>query len=247
MQYNGENNNQDICTFADDLVGTDDSTYPLEKKTRAANQAMRMIWTWIWDAFGGWVYDDNNNADLPDSTATLSSGQSIYTLPIETQHLLGVAVKNTGGTWSKLTPISQTYLLQHQAEPEFYETDSIPQYYVPVGNTIKLYPAPNYTQTASLGVWTSRDISGFDPDDTTKKPGFDSIFHEAVPTFMALRHADINQLSVKTDLAKDWDGNEAVTGVEGGYKKAIKKHYQQKFRELYPPTFKHQDSVQEFM
>lgn len=235
MQFNSEANNQDLCTLADRLVKTSVSSFPLVDKVLYANQGSRQILSWIFSAYGGWIYDDGNYTDFPEALTNIVSNQSDYTLPTGAEYVRSVSVKDEAGNWDQLTPITLEQIKQQEDEAEFEETDGPPQYYRIIGQSIKIYPASNYSQDESLSVHFSRDISSFSVDATTKTPGFDFRFHEAVAVFMALQYAKINRLDVKTDLQKDWDGNEDVTGREGGYKLRIKKHYSRKFAEMFPP------------
>lgn len=236
MQYNSHATNQDIVTMANKLVKTSNTAFPVEEKTLYANEACRIIWSWIHESYGGWLYDDKNNTDLPEATATLTSGQNSYTIPTEASYILGVGVKDTGGTWHKLNPITIEQIQDFSSEKAFSETDSMPLYYRPVGNTIEIYPASNYTQSASLGLWYTRDISAFASTDTTKTPGFDTVHHEAVPTYIALQYARINQLDVKNDLEVQW----------ARYEQRIKSDYSRRFAELFPPKMSTRDAVAEY-
>lgn len=243
MVYAGDSDGQDIVTTTNDLVKTTDTSYPLKQKTRAANRALREIWGWIFEAYGGWIYDDRNNTDLPEATTALVSGQSQYNLPLDSSAIIGMEIQTqNGGTWQKLWPITLEHIQQDftWAESQFLATAATPVYYRPLANGFKLYPAPNYSQSASLKVFFTRDISAFASTDTTKTPGFDVEFHEAVPTFMALDYAKINGLPAaggvmrggfKTGLLADW----------GNWETRIKKHYSMRFRQMFPAHIHVQD------
>jgi hypothetical protein len=237
MQLQSETNGQDLFTFCDDLVGSDSTSYPIAKKVRAANEGDRIIWSAIFDAYGGWHYDDRNQTDLPEATATLTSGQTQYSLPLDSAHLLGVSFKNAGGVWAELTPITLEQIQDRAgSEAEFMKIAATPVYYRPLANGFKIYPAANFTQSASLKIWFSRDISSFAVTDTTKTPGFDQEFHELIGTYMALRYAKSNTLKVLAVLQSDW--NEGLV--------RIKKHYSNRFRQMFPPHITVGDAAREF-
>lgn len=226
MQYNSETNSQDIVSCADDLAGTNSTSYPLAAKTRAANQGLRLIWSWIFDAYGGWHYDDRNQTNLPEATTTLTTGQSFYSLPTDSAHVLGLSVKTTGSTWTKLDPITLEQIQQlPDSEANFLTTNGPPRYYRPLANGFKIYPASNYTQAASLELFFSRDVSTFAPSDTIKTPGFDSEFHEAVVVYIALQYAKRKLLPVAAALYNDWQR----------YEQLIRKHYSKRYQEMFPP------------
>ena len=92
MQYNSHSTKQDICSLADIMAKTNSVSFPIEDKTLFANMGMREIWSWIFEAYGGWHYDDSNNTDLPEATTDLIANQKQYSLPIDSAHLLGVEI-----------------------------------------------------------------------------------------------------------------------------------------------------------
>lgn len=242
MVYNGETNGQDIVTLAYDQVKANSTTYPINQVTRNANLALRAIWGWIFEAYGGWIYDDRNNTDLPEAVADLVSGQSVYILPLDSAEILGVEIKTQGNVWQKLWPITLEKIQQDYnfAESQFLSTPSAPIYYRPIANGFKLYPACNYSQAGSIKVYFSRDVSAFVPTDTTKSPGFDVEFHEAVSTFVALQYAKINLMGVagavtrsgsKTGLLADWSD----------WEQRIKNHYVMRFQQMFPARLNVQD------
>lgn len=250
MIFNGDADDQDICTLADKFVKTDDTDFPLKEKATYANMAVREILSWIISVYGGWIMDDyNNTTNLPSATTDINADQTNYTLP-EIIDLMGLSFKNQGSvSWTKLKPITLEQIEDMgYAEPEFMRTSGTPIYYRPIGNVIKLYPAANFTQSGSLQAEFSRDIVPFTSTSTSVSPGFMITFHEAVSIFMALQYASINSLDVETALQKRWDGNEEVTKIEGGYKKRIKNHYQARYREMFPTKIAHRrDVVQEYI
>lgn len=241
MQYNSHATSQDLVTLSEKLTSSNSVSFPIAEKTIYANQALRKIFTWITEASGSWILDDSNQTDIPEATTSLVSGQQSYTLPTDADIVDGVAIKNTDNNWVILTPITLQEIQSTQAEDEFMSTSGIPKYYRLIGNTVSIYPAPSFSQDASLKVYFQRDAVVFTTTDTTAKPGFSSRFHEAVAVYMALQFAIKNQMEIRTDLQRQWDGNEDVTGREGGYKKAIKKFYTSRFRDNFPPSFRVND------
>lgn len=235
MVFNGDSDNQDLCTLADKQVKTDDTDFPLEDKALYASMGERLVMAWIFSVYGGWIYDSSGNTDFPSATSTLTANQVDYTLP-DLMDLKGVSIKlNGSSTWNKLTAITLEEIQgMGYAESEFERIASQPLYYRPLGNSVKIYPAANYTQAASIEVQFTRNSVGFASTSTTKTPGFASMFHEAIATFMAMKYAEVNTLDSAVTLRRDWDGNEEVTKIEGGYKKAIKKWYADRFAEVKP-------------
>jgi hypothetical protein len=238
MQYNSHATNQDCVSMLNDLTGMDNNVYSLEAKTRDMNRANRTIWTWIHEAYGGWTYDDKNNtSDFPSATAAVVANQQDYSVPSEALTVIGVEIKNTGGTWQKLTPLTVEQIQDVQAEAEFMKTASQPQYYRVVANSVKLYPATSYSQAASIRVIYDRETSSFATTDTTKTPGFDSVFHEAVPVGAAYFFSSYKTIPQAQNLASQWLD----------YEKRIKQHYSSRFKQMFPPRITARDVVTEYM
>lgn len=245
MQYNNQSDDQDLVHLLNDLTGMDDNVYPLKQKTRDMNTANRTIWGWIHEAYGGWLYDDSNNTlDFPTATANLVSGQQDYTLPSEALTVRGIEVKTTGGVWQELTAITEEYIRQTFSEKEFMKTPAQPTYYTAYANSIKLYPPANYSQNASIRVSYDRGTINFLSTDTTKTPGFASLFHEAVAYGAAKTFALYKQLpqaggvmrgGFKTGLNGEWQD----------WENSIKKYYQERWEEKFPPQISVRDYTRE--
>lgn len=237
MQYNSHSDNQDIVSLINDITGMDNNVYTLKAKTRDANTALRIIWTWIFDAYGGWQFDDaNNTLDFPSSTTSLVSAQRDYGLPSDALTVRAVEVKDSSGIWTTLRPLTEEQISQRWAEREFYKTDSQPLYYTIYANSVKIFPAANYSQSASLRVTFDRDISAYASTDTTKTPGFASIFHEAVAygaAYFFTRYKNIPQAA-------------AVSETWRNYENAIKKFYSERYHQLFPGRLTVNDAVAEF-
>lgn len=246
LPYNSNSDSQDIVTHANNLVLADNVTFPLAIKTQFANEAMKIIWQDIFYAYGGWIYDDTNQTDLPEATTNLVNGQQFYLLPTDSDSLIGVEFKNQGGTWITLVPITIEKIKQSgYAESEFYKTSSTPIFYRPVANGFKLYPPANFDQASSLRIHISRDMTAFVTTDTIKTPGFDAPFHYGVPLYMAMKYAQINNLSVaggvlrggyKTGLYADWFE----------FRDNLKRHYSERFRQMFPPRMRVVDGTRDF-
>lgn len=250
MQFSGNADEQDIVNMSRKLAGGSNSTsFKLKDIVTYSNQALREIYSWMWSVYGGWFLDDTNQPDLPDPTSALNSGQQVYVLPVETEYILGMEWQDQNGNWTSLTPITLERIKEQGAETDFKSTSGNPQYYRLIGNTVKIYPASNFTRSNALKANISRDIVEFTSSSTTAEPGFSNLFHEAIPTFCALQQAKIKQLKNKTDLQKDWDGNEAQTNIEGGFKKRIKSFYRERFRQMFPPRLRTSDNdiIREFI
>lgn len=247
MIYNGDASGQDIVTLSEDFSHTNSRSFPIRQKTRFANMGLKQVLMWIYEVFG-YQYDDSNNTTLPEATRTLTANQTHYPLPDGSDHLFGVSFMDTSGFWQKLLPITLEEIQSQCAESEFQNVPGYPIYYRPVADGFKIYPAASFSQSASLKIQISRDEVDFTITSTDAVPGFDPLFHEAVPTFMALQKAEIDRLPNVKDLRKKWSNDTAKDpDYPEGFEQKIKKYYQVKFKQFFPPHFHTQDVVGDYM
>lgn len=191
-----------------------------------ANNALDRVTSLIMQSDGRWEWDDENNTDLPIATTSLVSGQQDYSLAITHLQITRVEIQDnvtpTAG-WHKLSTIDQKDIFDDALEnfpgvtdAQSSSTNGLPLYYDKLGNSLFLYPAPNYSQTASLKVYFKRPPSYFLTSDTTKSPGFNSLYHELIPLWVSYNYAIANgkgnanllmaQIQLKEDALKgDYD------------------------------------------
>lgn len=176
--------------------------------TRYINEALNRVVNLIMTADARWQFDDTNNTDFPiattDLVTTLGSEQQDYAFDVTMLRILRIEVKDNTGAWHKLTPIDETDIYD-QSLTDFMNTPGLPTYYDKQGNSILLYPKPlatSVTSTAGLKVWFQRPPSYFTTTDTTKVPGFNSMYHRLVALIASRDYAMFKQLSV----AKALDG-----------------------------------------
>lgn len=221
--------------FAD--AGITGNTARLAQFTNFINRHNRKVWHMIFSAYGGWQYDDANQTDLPAATATITADQTSYALPTGSLTVRGVEVKNTGGVWSGLLPITEEQIRERQAMGEFYKTSSQPLFYQLVGQTVRIYPASNYTQSSSFKVFFDRGSVAFLTTDTTKEAGFASEYHDILPIGASIDALTIEQPDSST-LA-------LLRAEYADYEKKIKDFYQTKFSQMFPPRIRVRDVVRE--
>lgn len=236
MQYNSDSDSQDIVSSVGDMTGIN-TTVELKQITRACNEANRKIWTWIFQSYGGWQYDDSNNSDLPVATTGLVADQQKYTLPSAALTVKNLEYKNSGGDWSKLIPVPIERLNQFRSEKEWNDTPAEPQYYSLVNGIIKLYPASDTTRAEALRIQFDRGSTAFASTDTTKTPGFASEFHDAVAVGASYFIARNKKLGQTQALLNDWID----------YEQRIKDFYIRKWEEEFPPKFQVVDPLRQWM
>lgn len=238
MVFNGDSDDQDICTLADKMVGSNDVSFPLKTKALYANKRSREVWRTIWKAYGGWIQDDQNNSGQPELTVALvTTPRNLYAFAAA-QAIYGVEWLDSSGRWRKLKKITVEKIRDKGfAETEFMNTPGDPMYYRPVQNGVRLYPDSSAARASALKAIIKRDIISFASTSTTATPGWDSVLHEGLAIGMALDHAKANNLPAaggtlrggfKTGLFGDWyDYLDEVTA-----------HYQTKFRENFPAAIR---------
>lgn len=132
---------------------------------------------------GVWRWDDTSHTDLPSAVTDLVSGQSDYNVlvatPDSTQdwlQVVGVNVKDSGGKWYKLFYKSNKSFSQPKRERDV--TSGQPYSYYFEGTQVFLDAEPNYNSTGGLEILFNRAPLYFATTDTTKRPGFNTLFHE---------------------------------------------------------------------
>ena len=216
------------CNLGD--AGITGDTEMLANFTAYCNEALRSVWHWIFDSYGGWQYDDSNQTDLPAATATITDSQNTYSLPSTALTIKSVSVKDENDNWYDLEPITEDIIQERSSIEEFYETDGSPRYYDLVGNTMRLFPASDYTQLASLKVLFDRGSVAFASTDTTQTPGFASEYHGVIPTLASIAFLEVKfpeSGSLKLYM-------NAINDPNNGFIERIKTYYAKRFDNMTP-------------
>lgn len=154
----------------------------LKEMTAIVNDYYMKATQIIITADGTWKWDDRNQTDMPIATTDIVDSQEDYLLlekaPSTNQDWLEVErieAKDSSGNWFRLRPRDLREI--RSSVGETYKTDATPEFFHFDGVSIHLYPNPNYNSTDGLKVWFSRAPLLFTSTDTTKRPGFASLFH----------------------------------------------------------------------
>ncbi len=194
MVFNDTVTNQGICQEIDFLVNTDSTKFPIEDKTRIINRWYEKTVGKILEADGRWQFDDTNYTTLPIATTDLNSGQQDYSFAVRFLRLTRMEVKDTNGVWRWLQPLDQNDV-RRRSITELGNQQGVPQWYDKLADSTFLYPRPNYTQVGGLKAYYQRMAELFVSSDTTKEPGFASIFHRLLAIGPALEYAIANNLN----------------------------------------------------
>lgn len=210
------------------LADTNSVAFPIADLTASANAALNHVSSLILMSDLRWRWDDSNQTDLPIATAALVANQQDYS--ISSTHLIieRIEVKDSDGNWHLLNPIDQSELKRDkfQAMGEYQETSGIPAEYDLIGESIFLYPKPNYSQAASLKVYYARGPHEFSTTDTTEEPGFNSLFHDLIPLTVSYEYV-FNKRN--NPQRAQW----LLTEVQKG-EDAIQKFYGKRFNDKRP-------------
>lgn len=154
-------------------------------------------------------WDDTNHTDLPSGTIAITSGQGNYTI---TQDDNGLEILNitdvrilTSASATEYTTLEKMTIDDERALDALSPNPSnsgIPTHYLERGNTIFLYPKPNYTNSAGIKLFFEREASYFVYTDTTKEPGIPRPFHAILPRYVALDWLVINKPANTTAITR---------------------------------------------
>lgn len=207
MVFNGEANNLDICTLADERIGTNDVSFPLARKALFANQILSTIWKKIWKSYGGWTFQDSNDSGDPFADINSVSGTSKIAIPTAATDLIGVSWLN-GTEYKPLRPITIQEIQAKGYTIQNYKNtaSSTPEEYLPIGNSIYIFPALNSTTTAAFRAFFDRGSTYFTPTSTTATPGFMPELHPALSCGMAMLEAQRATLTLATPLRIEFEG-----------------------------------------
>lgn len=218
MIFNDVTNKQGLVQDVDFLVDTDSVTFSIADKTRSFNLALEEATGIIVGCDGTWQWDDTNYTNLPIGLTSVQSGQQDYSFAGDHLVIEALEIKDSLGAWTRLKPIN-LYPEYNEALKgsitSFMDNPGVPEYYDKVGNSIFLYPAPNYTQVSSLKAFFQRKAQPFTVADTTKEPGFASHLHRFLSVCVAYDWAIAKQHAKASFLLNEKDR----------YKKLIKDFY----------------------
>jgi len=195
-----------IVDDIDFLVGTNSSSYPIADKTRNVNNRLDEVVSLIMRADGTWEFDDNNQTDLPVGTTDLVNGQNNYEIAAGSfLDIIRLELLQPNGRAIQLVPIDYQDR-RGTAMTEIAHTNGIPQYYDKVGNSLILYPTPNYDYNEGLKVYYKRNAVLFTTASTTTEPGFNRQYHKLLSIGAAIDYCIPNGLEKKmVVLMKQWD------------------------------------------
>ncbi len=194
MVFNDAATGQGIVQEIDFLVNTDSVKFPIEDKVRIVNRWYERTVGRILEADGRWQFDDSNYSTLPIATTNLNAGQQDYSFAVRFLRIDRIEMKDRAGKWIWIEPMDQNDV-RRRSLTEMANQSGVPKMYDKLADSIFLYPRPDYSSTAGLKAYYQRSVELFTAADTTKEPGFASIFHKILALGPALEYAQANGLN----------------------------------------------------
>lgn len=243
MVFNDTATEQGIVQASRFEAGANANNYPVADIVRNSNVALDMAVTMILQADARWQFDDSNATDLPIGTTALVSGQQDYSFDDEYLMIKSIECSDSTGNWHKLEPIDN--MDEDEALSGFETTNGLPKYYDKMGESILLYPAPNYSiaptdsPAGGLRAYFQRNIDYFVAGDTTKVPGFATHLHYFIPLYNAYVWANakeqVNKVKLLQPRLEFYTGNEMRGGNDRGAFKEFYARREKDFRKKLTP------------
>jgi hypothetical protein len=197
----------DIKTKIYDLTKTNSTSYPAASMLIDLNSAFSRITSLIIQSDGRWQWDDSNQAATDqggglggqqNGTTSLVSGQQDYSFPVSYLKIFRIEIKGNGATaFTKLLPRDAR---DPKDDTKTQAIDTVttgtPTEYDLTGQSVFLYPIPDYSQAASLRFYFQRgqvDFTSSDLSTGTLVPGFASLFHDLLAYLVARDYVLTNQ------------------------------------------------------
>jgi len=204
MQFSNTTLGSGIVQDIDDWVHTDDSSYPIAKKTKDINAWLDRTISLILTADGRWQFDDSNYENIPIGTGTLTEGLTNCTINGGTfLNIITVEILDKNGKWYYLEAMDEKSAAQPGSGFSKNEDNGRPTKYDKKGDSLFLYPAPSSDQVTlkkGLRISFQRGPVYFTVSDTTKEPGFNPLYHRILSLGPALDFASKNEMTTKVNI-----------------------------------------------
>lgn len=237
MQFSDTTNKLGLIQSCERKTGLGDAAISgnaalLKEFTALLNEANSKIWALVFKSCGGWTYDDSNQTDLPQAACDLAASTSKYAIPTGSLAVERVEAKDSSGNWRKLDPMPTESV---DSALNLVLGSGAPTHYRLTGETLEVYPTPDYASTGGLKVHYDRGPSAFASTDTAKTPGFASPFHEALSVCASMEWLKSKQPdSAKLrEIKEDWKqfmADDETDGVSG----SIQAFYRSRWKDYRP-------------
>lgn len=198
---NGLIQNCEINLFGDNPFGQiSGNTSRLAIFTNFLNEAISRYAHLALMSDNNWEWDDRNQTDIPIGTTSIAQGVQDYSVSTEHTIITGVEVKDSSGNWYSLRELDERFFTENDISISQYtaNTTGVPWEYTKVANSIFLFPAPNYSQAASLKVHFKRAPTYYTVSDTTKVQGFSDLQATYLSDYASWKYAASRNLPQST-------------------------------------------------
>lgn len=191
-------------------TGVDTTQFLLVDRNRYINEAYSRVASIIIQSDGRMQWDDPNHTDAPVAQTNIVSGQQKYNIfssaPSALQDWLyieRIEIVDSSSNGYQLEPLDEKDL-GGIALSEYKKTAAIPEEFDFNGTEISLYPPANYNATLGMTMYFKRSPSYFSVADTTKRPGFATIFHPYLSIYTAHQWNSLKKkdFSLQNELAR---------------------------------------------
>jgi len=181
MEFNDTVNEQGLYQDALFWTGANSATFTIEDFVRLANQAQNKAVGLIKYNDRKWKWSDSNNGTRDIGQTNLVANQESYTMEVYQMGIKEIRIKDKDGNWKTLTARDRRLLTDDEknavGEPETYDVD---------GAVITPNPLADYSSTLGFEIYYQRGPVYFVKTDTTKQPGFCSLFHRLVSMYASM-------------------------------------------------------------
>jgi hypothetical protein len=192
--------------------------------TADINLALSETLSIIFATGGTWQFDDTNHTDYPIITTNIVSGQRDYSFTSdETGNLIldiyKIVLTDAQGNKREIPVVDQQTYSNNNTNVESFNdtTTGTPNKADLTANGIFFDVIPDYSRDDALEVYINRDHTYFNTSDTTKKAGFNPLFHEYLALVPSYKYARNNSLA-NTDRLR-FDMEDMRTRMKDSYGK----------------------------
>jgi hypothetical protein len=217
MEFNDVTNEQGLYQDALFWTGANTATFTIEDFVRLSNQAQNKAVALIQENDRKWKWSDSNSGTRDIGRTNLVANQDHYTLEVYHMKIKEIRIKDKNGNWKTISARDRRELSDDEknsyGEPETYDKD---------GSTVSFSPIADYSASQGMEIHYQKGPVYFTKDDTTKQPGFCSLFHRLVSMYASMdwlisNSTAKNPMSHKINRLQD-----AITLMENG----LITHYQ---------------------
>lgn len=148
------------------INSADTDSYPVEDIIRNYNFNLDLGILKAMRQSGSWQVDDSTYNNIQIGYNHLAAGQDNYTLGSEMVKVQRLRIKDKNGAWKTLIPKDRWEL-----SDSILNSVGTPEYYDKLGESLMLYPTPDYSSNNGIELQFIRSARYLSSDDLTIVPG----------------------------------------------------------------------------